>query len=161
MVYSYCCFSKIIRKSFQIDVIDTWQKWGTGSSIAFHSVTSDITMTSWWARWRLKSPASRLFIQPFIQTQTKENTKTPRHRPLCGEFTGDRWIPAQRASNAENVSIRWRHHVNLCFPISTTPVVSWISMEWSNYDHTIRSMEFNGTSHIIKNAKFEATWNIM
>ena len=26
-----------------------------------------ITMTSWWARWRLKSPASRLFIQPFIQ----------------------------------------------------------------------------------------------
>ena len=24
-------------------------------------------MTSWWARWRLESPASRLFIQPFIQ----------------------------------------------------------------------------------------------
>ena len=23
-----------------------------------------ITMTSWWARWRLKSPASRLFTQP-------------------------------------------------------------------------------------------------
>ena len=35
---------------------------------------------------------------------------------LCGEFTGDRWIPhtgefpTQRASNAENVSIGWRHH---------------------------------------------------
>ena len=29
----------------------------------------------------------------------------------CGEFTGDRWIPrAQMASNAENVSIWWRHH---------------------------------------------------
>ena len=26
-----------------------------------------ITMTSWWARWRLKSPASRLFTSPFIQ----------------------------------------------------------------------------------------------
>ena len=24
-------------------------------------------MTSWWVRWRLKSPASRLFTQPFIQ----------------------------------------------------------------------------------------------
>ena len=24
-------------------------------------------MTSWWARWCLKSPASRLFAQPFIQ----------------------------------------------------------------------------------------------
>ena len=27
------------------------------------------------------------------------------------EFTCDRWIPAQIASNAENVSIWWRHHV--------------------------------------------------
>ena len=25
-----------------------------------------ITMTSWWAQWHLKSPASRLFTQPFI-----------------------------------------------------------------------------------------------
>ena len=33
-----------------------------------------------------------LFTQPFIQTQIKENTKAPRHWPLCGEFTGDRWI---------------------------------------------------------------------
>ena len=35
----------------------------------------------------------RLFTQPFIQTQIKENIKAPRHWPLCGEFTGDRWIP--------------------------------------------------------------------
>ena len=38
------------------------------------------------------------------------NIKAPRHWPLWGEFTGDRWIPAQRASNTENVSIWWRHH---------------------------------------------------
>ena len=31
--------------------------------------------------------------RPFIQTQIKENIKAPRHWPLCGEFTGDRWIP--------------------------------------------------------------------
>ena len=30
--------------------------------------------------------------------------------PLCGESTGDR-IPLTKASNAENVSIWWRHHV--------------------------------------------------
>ena len=41
----------------------------------------------------------------------KENTKAPRHWPLCGEFTGTGEFPAQRASNAENVSIWWRHHV--------------------------------------------------
>ena len=29
----------------------------------------------------------------FIQTQIKENMKFPRHWLLCGEFTGDLWIP--------------------------------------------------------------------
>ena len=50
------------------------------------------TMTSQWARWRLKSPASRLFAQRFIQAQIKESIKAPRHWPLWWEFTGDRWI---------------------------------------------------------------------
>ena len=52
-----------------------------------------ITVTSKWAWQHLKSPASWLFSQPFIQTQIKGNIKAPRHWPLCGEFTGDRWIP--------------------------------------------------------------------
>ena len=50
-------------------------------------------MMSQWARWRHKSPASRLFTQPFIRAQIKVNIRAPRHWPLCGEFTGDRWIP--------------------------------------------------------------------
>ena len=76
-----------------------------------HSLMMDIiTLTSKWPRWRLKSPASRLFTQPLIQTQIKENIKAPRHWPLCGEFTGTGEFPAQRASYAENVSIWWRHH---------------------------------------------------
>ena len=45
-----------------------------------------------------------------IQAKIKENIKAPRHWPLCGEFTGTGEFPAQRASNAENVSIWWRHH---------------------------------------------------
>ena len=49
-----------------------------------------IAVTSQWARWRLKSPASPLFTQPFIQAQIKENIKALRHWPLCGEFTGYR-----------------------------------------------------------------------
>ena len=40
----------------------------------------------------------------------QENINAPRHWPLCTEYTGDRWIPAHKASNAENVSIWWRHH---------------------------------------------------
>ena len=58
----------------------------------------------------LKSLASRLFTQPFIQAQIKENIKALRHWPLCGNstLTGD--FLAQKSSNAENVSIWWRHH---------------------------------------------------
>ena len=48
-----------------------------GRLCAFNS----ITVTSWWARWRLKSPASRLFTQPFVEAQIKENTKA-----MTGEF---------------------------------------------------------------------------
>ena len=40
----------------------------------------------------------------------EKKIKASRHWPLCGEFTGDRWIPTQMVSNAENVSIGWRHH---------------------------------------------------
>ena len=36
-----------------------------------------------------------MFAHQFIRAQIKENIKAPRHWPLCGEFTGDRW---------------WRHH---------------------------------------------------
>ena len=50
----------------------------------------NITMTSQWARWRLKLPTSQLFTQPFVQMQIKENIKAPRHWPLWGEI---HWSP--------------------------------------------------------------------
>ena len=55
----------------------------------------------------LNSSASPLFTQLFIQAQIKEASKL-RVTGLCavtGEFL------AQMASNAENISIWWRHHV--------------------------------------------------
>ena len=30
------------------------------------------------------------------QTQINENIKAPRHWALCGESTGDRWIPLKK-----------------------------------------------------------------
>ena len=68
-----------------------------------------ITVTSLWSRWRLKSPASRLFAQPSVQAQIKKNIK-PRHWPLCGNSPVTGEFPAQRASSAENAHIWWRHH---------------------------------------------------
>ena len=35
---------------------------------------SNITMTSWWARWGLKLPASRLFTQPYIIFKRKHQS---------------------------------------------------------------------------------------
>ena len=81
-------------------------------------VALTIIMMSQWARWRRKSPASRLFTQLFIQAQVNENIKAPRNWPLSEEFTVTGEFPAQRVSNAENVSIWWRHHVLSCLMIS-------------------------------------------
>ena len=67
-------------------------------------------MTPQCARWRLKSLASRLFAQTFVQAHIKENIKAQHHWPLWRESIGDRWIPSQRASNAENVFIWLRHY---------------------------------------------------
>ena len=63
-------------------------------------------------------PASRLFTQPFIQTQIKENIKAPRHWPLCGEFTGDRWIPRTNGQKRGK-----------CFHLMTS---SWTRGRWSD-----------------------------
>ena len=63
-------------------------KGGEPDHRSLHWPAAFITKTSQWARWRLKSPASRLFTQAFIQTQIKGNIKAPRHWPLCGEFKG-------------------------------------------------------------------------
>ena len=74
------------------------------------AVKNIITVTSRWARWRFKSPASLLFTQPFVQAQMKETSKLrdtgfcEGNSPVTGEFS------VQKVNNAGNVSIWWRHH---------------------------------------------------
>ena len=41
----------------------------------------------------------------------QRNIKALRHLPLCGEFTGHRWIFRTKGQKRGNVSIWWRHHV--------------------------------------------------
>ena len=56
-----------------------WQGQGVGDIHSyFVYLLGHITVTSQWARCRLKTPASPLFTQPFIQAQIKENIKAPR-----------------------------------------------------------------------------------
>ena len=45
--------------------------------------------------WAIASQITSLMIvySTVYPDADKKNTKAPRHWPLCGEFTGDRWIP--------------------------------------------------------------------
>ena len=74
-------------------------------------------------------------LNRFFQAQLRENIKAQRHWPLCGEFTGDQWNPAQMVSNAENVFIWWRHH------------------EIINPGHALRSIIYNGVDIFIYGSK--------
>ena len=51
---------------------------------------------------------SRLFVQQFAQ-QNEKVIKTQHHQLLRGS-SGDQYIPSKRASDAESVSVLWRHH---------------------------------------------------
>ena len=66
-----------------------------------------ITVTSWCARWRHKSPAPRLFTESYVKKLNLRVTGLCEgNPPVTGEF------PSQRASNTGNVSIWWRHHMH-------------------------------------------------
>ena len=51
--------------------------------------------------WRLKSPVSRLFTQPFVQAQIRENSKATCHWPFWREFTSDQWIALTKSQLCE------------------------------------------------------------
>ena len=134
------CFNVILAsmKALFFHIILTWRESATSCILLntqyipnsaldakYHSRCFTWDRQAWFStEWRLKSPASRLFTQPFIRAQIKENIKAPRHRPLLGnsQVTGE--FPSQKASNAENVSIGWRHHVS-CGP--------WCSLSRKTY----------------------------
>ena len=77
------------------------------------AVACIITVTSWWARWTLKSPVSRLFAQPFVQVQINEDIKTPLHWSLWGESIGERWIPLTKGINGKCIRLTTSWYVKL------------------------------------------------
>ena len=104
-----------------------------------------ITVTSWWARWCLKSPASRLFTQPFIQAQIKRTAKLRVPGLYAGNSSVTGEFPAQMVSDAQNFSIWWcnNHYVKhkiLTHPlelyVSTAPNI--LSMMTSSYGNIFR-----------------------
>ena len=95
------CFHLMTSSWFALCCVLLWLDSGNHCSDVIMSTKASQITGSWW------------FAQPFVQAQIQENIKALRHCPLWGESTGDRWFPSQRASDGENVSIWWRHHVLL------------------------------------------------
>ena len=117
----YCACNFLSMLELNLISVFRWSATANGYAVAWPydhhwrcSEWNPITVTSWWAQGRLKSPASLLFAQSFVRAQIKENNNDSRHWPQWGVFTSDRWFPSQRASNAEDVSIWWRHHCPAC-----------------------------------------------
>ena len=106
-----------------------------------------ITVTSLWGRWRFKSPASRLFTQPLILWRSKKTSKLTGlcvgNSPVTDEF------PAQMASNAENVSIWWRYHVNM-FVFSNPGRNNFYNYDW--YQLHIQAFTYGILPAIYSNA---------
>ena len=113
--------------------------------------SAGITMTSSWAQWLLKSPVSRLFTQPLIQAQIKENTKAPRHRPLCGQSIGDRWIPITKG-----------YQRGKCFHLMTS---SWVSHQSAGWSHTnvsffVRGYHRSPGNSVLPGAALRRNWQL-
>ena len=65
-----------------------------------------------WPPCGIELPVNRVFVKHFVQTDNKEISKVRVYCPLCvGNVPVPDGFPAQRDSNAENVSIWWRHNV--------------------------------------------------
>ena len=75
-------------------------KWSHKTDFIVHHYT-EVT----WASLRLKSPATRHFVQQF--DQGKGNINAPFSLAISDE------IPSQMPCDAEKVSMSWRHHVSL------------------------------------------------
>ena len=96
--------------------------------------------------WRLKSPASRFFVQSFIQAQMKENIKAPRRWPLWGELrTKGQWRGKCRfpgccciQSMSPIVPTHLFGLINVCrqssrhkiYKLVSRPLIQWALMQW-------------------------------
>ena len=74
------------------------------------------TLTSWWAQYGVLNHQPHDCLLNFLSRHRSKKIAKLRVTGLCAgnsPVTGE--FPAQKASNAENVSIWWRHHVFLPF----------------------------------------------
>ena len=100
--------------SLQWDIVQCINLSGAKTGIIWYNSVNTmvtlITMTSQWPRHRSTPQPHDCLLSRLYKRRSKETSKL-RVTGLCaGNSPGTGEFPAQMASYAENVSIRWRHH---------------------------------------------------
>ena len=90
--------------------------------------------------WYLKSPESQLLAQQLAEAYDNENSRAPQYWPFVGGGGGGGGgeSPSQRASNAENVSMSWRHYETKLLR-STYMHMFWCILLWVGMTSLIHS----------------------
>ena len=102
-----------------------------------------ITVTSYWVQWRLKSSASLLFTQPFIQAQIKKNIRAPHRWPLCRELTNDRCIPRTNGTITRKM-FPFDDVIMVCY--KSKPQL-WLR-HWRQLNYVFKRRTNNATEHM-------------
>ena len=113
LYWSYCCFALnhghhqpiTGHVSHQDRLISTRRPCNFNNWFHYSDVTMTITAS--------QTICPRLFAQPYVWANIKENIKAHVTGPLWGESTVTGGFPSQRASNTGNFSMEWRRHVSL------------------------------------------------
>ena len=84
----------------------------------------------------------------YSKRRSKKTPKPGVTGPLWGVFNGDRWIPRPWVSNAENVSIWWRHYE---FSKLQLPDIETVECDVRDWDATRRLVEGLGDIHLLVN----------
>ena len=121
-------------------------------------------------------------LNRLFRHRSQKNSKAPHHWPCEGNSSVTGEFPAQRASNAENVSIWWRHHEVLILLVPEhqqhwVKSTSWVLMPWiigsqgrrqswywlQNMPGALFSMSYEEGFHLpalSKRGKSTENWNV-
>ena len=112
---------------------------------------------SWRARWRLKSPASRWYAQPFTRVQIKEDIKAPRQWAFV---RGIHWWPVNSLHKVpvtlkmfpfDDIIMKYVHLMNVLQYGDVTMNIIMHSPKWAKY--TTQATAPRNTNNNRKNLK--------
>ena len=133
--------------------------WPVNSTYRYVCVKLNTILGNFALLWRHnggESPVSQLFTQPFIRAQIKDNIEAPRYWPLCGEFTGDRWI---LRTNGQYSGKSFHLMTSSCRQQTPTPSLSGDSLDFQCIGILRLVCEFHLQSSLLPNFLYDLSFD--